>query len=266
MSVYYPKIILTMTNFKLLFALLALLWLAACNKSENNQIDDDDDVTDVLAIYSKIYGATEVYQDGNYVVIKTNGRPDHKSPYYQNTTWSSMYESYQAGGGTNPNWTQNPNKIGSQNYVFRVPLNPTAATNHAATALGPIGISLNGVPFFNQYAGPDNQPLTNEVNSFDQYNGHPDQTSRYHYHFKPLYLLAQEGDEVLLGFLLDGFPVYGPVENGQAVSNNDLDAYHGHTHATEDFPNGIYHYHITDADPYINGSGYYGTPGTFTNN
>ncbi|MFM7150461.1 MAG: hypothetical protein ACKO23_11510 [Gemmataceae bacterium] len=25
-----------------------------------------------------------------------------------------------------------------------------------------------------------------------------------------------------------------------------MDAYHGHKHATTEFPNGIYHYHITD--------------------
>lgn len=43
-----------------------------------------------------------------------------------------------------------------------------------------------------------------------------------------------------------------------------LDAYHGHTHATADYPNGIYHYHINATDPYINGSGFYGTAGTVT--
>jgi len=41
-----------------------------------------------------------------------------------------------------------------------------------------------------------------------------------------------------------------------------LDAYHGHTSVTADYPNGIYHYHITSTDPYINGSGFYGTAGT----
>ncbi len=66
----------------------------------------------------------------------------------------------------------------------------------------------------------------------------------------------------LLGFLLDGFPVYGPEENGAAIDNSKLDPYHGHTAVTTDYPNGIYHYHITSTDPYINGSGYYGTPGT----
>jgi hypothetical protein len=62
-------------------------------------------------------------------------------------------------------------------------------------------------------------------------------------------------------FLLDGFPVYGPNE----MECSDLDVYHGHTGATADYPAGIYHYHITNSDPYINGNGYYGTPGTVSN-
>jgi hypothetical protein len=28
---------------------------------------------------------------------------------------------------------------------------------------------------------------------------------------------------------------------------------------TADYPNAIYHYHVTNSDPYINGNGYYGT-------
>jgi len=43
-----------------------------------------------------------------------------------------------------------------------------------------------------------------------------------------------------------------------------LDVYHGHTHKTIDYPAGIYHYHFTTEAPYLNGSGYYGTPGTVT--
>ena len=56
--------------------------------------------------------------------------------------------------------------------------------------------------------------------------------------------------------------MYGPLENGKTVITKDLDAYHGHTTVTIEYPNGIYHYHVTSDDPYINGSGYYGTPGT----
>ena len=114
---------------------------------------------------------------------------------------------------------------------------------------------------YNQYAGP-NQPLTSEIDSFDQYNGHPQQQGQYHYHVEPLYLTTQKGKDALLGFLLDGFPVYGPSENSKTLTSKDLDVYHGHSHATKEYPNGIYHYHITADDPYINGSGFYGTPGT----
>jgi hypothetical protein len=77
--------------------------------------------------------------------------------------------------------------------------------------------------------------LTNEINSFDQYLGHPQLTGQYHYHQEPAYLTTQNGKSAFLGFLLDGFPVYGPQENGKAVSNADLDTYHGHSHATADF-------------------------------
>jgi hypothetical protein len=61
---------------------------------------------------------------------------------------------------------------------------------------------------------------------------------------------------------LDGFPVYGPTENGKLLTSADLDAYHGHTTVTADFPNGIYHYHFTADYPYLNGNGFYGTSGT----
>ena len=119
--------------------------------------------------------------------------------------------------------------------------------------------------FYNQYAGPNNQPLTNEINSFDQWLGHPTGQSAYHYHIEPLYLTKQYGEDSFLGLLADGFPVYGPVEDGEKVTNNDLDSYHGHSHVTKDFPDGIYHYHITSEAPYINGNGFYGTPGNITN-
>lgn len=58
--------------------------------------------------------------------------------------------------------------------------------------------------------------------------------------------------------------MYGTYENGKKITNADLDNYHGHSHATTEYPNGIYHYHITDEVPYLNGDGYYGTPGTIT--
>ncbi|MFN8357059.1 MAG: YHYH protein [Spirosomataceae bacterium] len=235
-------------------SLLVLGVLMACQT--NSEVSPTTTTTDLPSVFKKFNSTVQISLDGNYVVIKSDGIPDHKSPYFGKT--DARYEAY---NGTNTKFQINPNSIQTQSLTFRIPLNPTKAASSSATPLGPIGVALNGVPFFNQYAGP-NQPLTNEINSFDQYGGHPQQTGQYHYHVEPLYLTKTKGTSVLLGFLLDGFPVYGPTENGKLVANSDLDAYHGHFHATEDYPNGIYHYHITAQDPYINGSGFYGTAGT----
>lgn len=212
------------------------------------------------APYNKIYGASQIYVDGNFIVIKSQDFPDHKSPYFEGTAWASTkYEAYNGTGS----FMINPNRISLQTLTFRIPMNPAVAATHVATSLGPIGVAINGVPLFNQYAGP-NQPLTNEIISFDQYAGHPQQSGQYHYHVEPLWITANKGKDALLGFLLDGFPVYGPKENGVTLTNADLDTYHGHFSATADYPAGIYHYHVTVDAPYINGSGYYGTAGTVT--
>ena len=241
----------------ILILFCANFFMVSCDKDSDNSKSSE-----VPAVYKKIYGATSITSDGSYIYIKTNGTPDHKSVYYP--TSNSLYENFLFfffGGNT---FNKNPNTISTKNYTFKIPLNPKEATTHEATPLGPIGVSLNGVPFFNQYAGP-NQPLTNEVVSFDQWWGHPAQSGDYHYHVEPLYLTTVKAtDSSLLGFLLDGFPVYGPKENGATIQNSDLDDYHGHFGVTADFPNGIYHYHITATDPYINGNGFYGTAGTVT--
>jgi hypothetical protein len=249
----------------LVLLLLAIATLA-CKKTTTADVTVDtstgNNTAPVPDIYKKIYGATSITSDGTYVYIKTTGLPDHKSAYYATT--NSLYESFSGttfGGNT---FNKNPNSISAQSYTFKIPINPVVASTHTATNLGPMGVALNGVAFFNQYAGP-NQPLTNEVVSFDQWWGHPSPTSEYHYHVEPLYLTTVKATKsALLGFLLDGFPVYGPTENGATITNAQLDAYHGHISATADYPGGIYHYHITSTDPYINGSGFYGTPGTLS--
>ncbi len=240
---------------------MAFMIFVSCKKNKTDSATTVVTASADLTIYKKIYGATSVTQDGNYVVIKSNGLPDHKSPYYQGTQWAStLYEAYNGTG----QFAQNPSVIVQQTLTFRIPLSPQSATVKSATPLGPIGISLNGIPFFNQYAA-GGSPLTNEIVSFDQYGGHPQQQGQYHYHAEPYYLTSVKGKAALLGFLLDGFPVYGPVENNVTVTNAMLDAYHGHTAITPDYPSGIYHYHITSTDPYINGNGFYGTAGTVSN-
>ncbi len=259
----------TKPAFLLLTISLIVIVVLSCKK-DNTTGTTDDTVTstsisptvgaDVPAVYKKIYNAKEIYIQNGFVIIKTTSLPDHKSPYYKGTKWASQYEAY---NGTNPMWNQNPNTIAEADVTYKIPLNPAKAATPASTPMGPMGVAINGVPIFNQYAA-GGSPLTGEINSFDQYYGHPQQQGMYHYHAEPYYLTAQKGKDALIGFLLDGFPVYGPTEGGKTITNADLDAFHGHTAITSDYPAGIYHYHTTAADPYINGNQFYGTPGTIS--
>ncbi len=244
-----------------LIIITSLSWVACSSSSEDETDSPTATSYDITPILSKFNGTgLAVAINGNMVTFTTQNLPDHKSPYWQ--TNNALYEAY---NGPNTSFHLNPNRISSQNISISVPLNPSEASTKRATSLGPIGISVNGVVFYNQYAGPNNLALTNEINSFDQFLGHPQNSGQYHYHIEPIYLTGLLGNSAFLGVLADGFPVYGPVENRQTITNSDLDAYHGHTSVTVDFPNGIYHYHVTpNEDPYINGNGYFGTPGNIT--
>lgn len=251
------------------FALTSIV-LFSCNKEEaspgtntNTNTNTTSGIgittTTVADVYKKMYGASDMYIDGDYLVIKSKGMPDHKSPYYKGTTYeATMYEA-----NASTTFKANPSKIAEQALTFRIPLNPKVATTHASTPLGPIGVGLNGVAFYNQYAA-GMTALDGEKVSFDQYDGHPNGQSMYHYHIEPLWLTTKKGKDALMGFLLDGFPVYGPVENGKTLMDADLDKYHGHSSKTADYPTGIYHYHFTAEAPYLNGDGFYGTAGTVT--
>lgn len=252
-------------NTKLLIVTSFFYLLLSCSKSNETNTDATNTTVNSIVpeVYKKIYGATSITNDGTYIIIKTKDLPDHKSPYYPAA--NPLYEAFTGTTFGGVNFIKNPNSIIEQSGTFKIPVNPKVDETHPATPLGPIGIAINGVPFFNQYAGPS-QPLTNEIVSFDKYYGHPQQSGMYHYHVEPLYLTTIKSSKSgLLGFLLDGFPVYGPQdEDGTVVTNNLLDAFHGHSHKTVDYPNGIYHYHFTNEAPYLNGSGFYGKPGTIS--
>jgi YHYH protein len=206
--------------------------------------------TNASAIYAKFQSAVTVTMSGTNVVLTSNSTPDHTSPYWG--AGNPLYEPPQAG------MQVNPNLIAVQSLTLTVPVSPAVATA-SDTPLGPIGIAVNGVPIFNQYAA-GRSPLTSEILSFDRYNGHPQQTGMYHYHVEPLWITSNRGASSLIGVLLDGFPVYGPRETDGSLPTG-LDSCNGHAHATTEVPGGIYHYHVTATTPYISGC-YRGTAGT----
>lgn len=257
--------------FCLLLSASILTFSLSCSEEEEPNAnpgtgDPTNPTTDeeILALFEeKFYGATDVYIEGNNVVIEATAVPDHKSPYFDNTEWeSTMYIN-----DTRANFHKAPNnKVSVVNYKFKIPKNPSEDATKTALPTATIGIAVNGVPLFNQYAAGNVAitPSSGEYLSFDLYGGHPTPDHIYHYHIEPFWITAEAGKDALIGYLLDGYPVYGPLEDGETITSADLDEYHGHEHATMEYPEGIYHYHVTADSPYINGNGFFGNAGTFT--
>ena len=132
--------------------------------------------------------------------------------------------------------------------------------------MGPIGVALNGVVFFN----PFEQGGMNAVAGYsevwlDSCCGHPQQTGVYHYHKYPVCVKSPFKDDgkqhsPIIGFAFDGFPIYGPFESDGVMAkdlsgSSSLDVCNGHS----DEQRG-YHYHVTPGKfPYVIG-GYAGVP------
>jgi hypothetical protein len=112
-----------MKNYISLLTMAAIFLVISCKKNDDTGSTSTTPTTNTVpAVYSKIYGATSVTSDGTFVTIKTNGMPDHKSIYY--ATSNSLYQTFSGttfGGST---FTKNPNAIASQNFTFKIPLNP----------------------------------------------------------------------------------------------------------------------------------------------
>jgi hypothetical protein len=266
-------------NKLLLFSISVLLTIGCKKAGENKASADGTTTNDFSALYAKMYNIVSIdTSNSKTVTIVTLDMPDHKTPFY-----GIGHPKYVAYNGDNPGFDTlinlsgtlcNP-KIRQQYIKFVLPRSPKLSADHASTSGRPMGIARNGVVFFNQY---ENDGLTLgdlEMNNVDQFLGHPTATSgQYHYHFEPKYLTAQYGTMGFMGFLLDGFPVYGPYENGDWVKSGALDKYNGHVGPTVDYPDEqIYHYHVIPvssgapavlkkAAPYINGGNYYGVVGS----
>ena len=171
--------------------------------------------------------------------------------------------------GTFPERRGNPHFIREQDDTYRLPLDPKpdpaavamdAGNRNRALPMGPVGVAVNGVVFFN----PFDRGLEDAHDLMDTCCGHPAPDDRYHYHKYPVCVRSPfaddgEGHSPVVGWAFDGLPVYGPYE-GRGVmamhaTANPLDAFNAHHD-----PDRGWHYHVTPGKfPYIIG-GYKGTP------
>ena len=156
-------------------------------------------------------------------------------------------------------YDRNPNSIAVQSIAWTLPV-PARAASPSCLAGGPIGIALNGVPIFDALDAANRDAVAHEVQ--DACGGHPQQQGMYHYHAIPQCLLDRLGSSALVGYALDGYPIFGPRRaNGTLYTDADLDACHGTTSTVT--LNGrrvtTYHYVATLEYPYTLGC-FHGTP------
>ncbi len=186
--------------------------------------------------------AVTVSFDMGEITIETNGRPNHTSPYWEET--APLYiEPVVA-------MAQTPGRIGGdRNLTLTVPAAPEIAATSSSTGLGPIGISVTGVPIFNDTEGP-NRPLEEMIAETFDYAGAHNGPSGYHYHVEssdvPENTVLSHDDDKLVGIMSDGFLIYGRRCNATGDHPTDLDVSGGHTSSTQHSSDGeeFYHYHI----------------------
>jgi hypothetical protein len=94
-------------------------------------------------MYAQFANGVQVTVGDQSVTLRSNGIPDQTSPYF--SAGHALYEAPHAG------MVINPHGIAGQNYAFQVPTTPGYASP-SDTPLGPIGMAVNGVALFDQYA------------------------------------------------------------------------------------------------------------------
>ena len=215
----------------------------------------------VPVVFSSNYkSAVTLSATSTTVTMKSTGVPDHVTAYWG--TGNALYEAPTLAGQT-----VNPGNLQAQVFVMTIPISPVEATTKEETSLGPIGMALNGVAIYNDREGGNVPVDAGTLTSFDRAGGHSGPGGLYHYHFNGDF--TSVNDAKLIGYLRDGFPIYGRKDTTGVVPTN-LDANGGHVAPTQNYPNGIYHYHCSNAAYmgsrfYILKAGaYYGTKGTFT--
>ncbi|MEC8051316.1 MAG: YHYH protein [Myxococcota bacterium] len=184
-----------------------------------------------------------------------------------------------------------PNALRSQNFNWVVPRFPELAmATSTIPLLGTVAFSVNGVPIYGpneaQFPDPFGDPVYNDL--LDECLGHTGGQGDYHYHamfVRCLSAIGLEGVEdrsvpsPILGYALDGFPIYGPLgcvddactsvvefKSGW-VQTGDPTTYAWDNHAYQPSdagdvldacngrigPDGTYRYHATATFPYVLG-------------
>ena len=186
-----------------------------------------------------------------------------------------------------------PHSLTPQSLTIKFPRNPSVAATptNVVNRLGTAGVTVSGLLFYPVTEGPSpaesayGDPYYNKL--LDGCGGHGGPTNEYHYHVLITIAVCNLKNTGIIGYAIDGFPVYGPtaclnakctktalVKSGYTQIGNpqknawDAYKYTGTPSSTvldecngRIQPNGTYGYHATLSFPYIIGC-FKGTPTT----
>jgi hypothetical protein len=189
-----------------------------------------------------------------HIIVKSKNLPNHPTAVFPDR-WRAL--------------DGNPNYIAEKNLTWYIPIDPkenskrvamkNKSNNDHALPMGPIGIAVNGVVFFNPF---DHLLDEDAVWRLDRCCGHPAPNSLYHYHKYPVCVKSPWSDDgnshsPVIGFAFDGFPIYGPYESkgvlAKELKENALNEFNVHFDKQRGW-----HYHVTPGQfPHIIG-GYWG--------
>jgi hypothetical protein len=182
-------------------------------------------------------GIQEIYSSSNWVYVRSTGLAS-----FTMGPWSVGF----------------PNLPDNQKTMFRIPRTNSVPASKTENGVGAIGIFVDGVAMFNSWdaftydpsTSADTQNYTgywnrdayvNEGASFDPAYAHQQNGGTYHYHASPIALRYQFGDHVdynattktwsestnavtkhspILGWVADGYPVYGPYGYSNPTNAN----------------------------------------------
>jgi len=196
-------------------------------------------ISQALPAYCGVY---EIASSTAWVYLRTTGLGSHPmGPWYLDAAHSQLF----------------PNLPKSSATLFRIPRTPVVPAAKTLTGLGPIGLFVDGVVMFDsrdafayvnstgQEANPgdgiwNRDAYVNERVTFDPALAHQPGSGQYHYHANAIALRSFLGDNVsydpangiyrentnnpapahspILGWVRDGFPVYGPYGFANATN------------------------------------------------
>lgn len=179
-------------------------------------------------------GVQEVASDNDWVYVRTTGLALHPMGPWQNGTF--------------------PNLPTNRKSLYKIPRNPSVPASKTLTGLGTIGCFVDGVAMFDSRDGFvwtgttesgmgtgywNREAYVNEGATFDPGYAHQENSGTHHYHANPVALRYLLGDHVdfdettrkyressapvtrhspILGWVRDGFPVYGPYAFSEATN------------------------------------------------